>query len=62
MGAAIGLGGGALLNGTIGQYLRNEGHGVDAGVWIGAGAGIGAGIGAATGGSKRTVYRRSTHP
>ena len=62
IGALIGVGCGAILNGTIGQYLRNEAHGVASGVWIAAGAGAGAGIGAATGGGKHTVYRRSAHP
>ena len=62
IGALIGVGCGAILNGTIGQYLRNEAHGVASGVWIAAGAGAGAGIGAATGGGEHTVYRRSAHP
>lgn len=58
LGAGIGAAAGAVLNGTIGQYLRNEAHDTSAAVWIGVGAAVGAGIGAASGGGERTVYRR----
>jgi len=58
LGAGIGVAFGAVLNGTIGQYLRNEAHDTSPALWIGAGAAVGAGIGAASGGSDRTVYRR----
>jgi len=58
LGAGIGVAFGAVLNATIGQYLRNEAHDTSAAVWIGAGAAAGAGIGAASGGSERIVYRR----
>jgi len=58
IGAGAGLALGAVLNGTIGQYLRNEAHDTSPAIWIGAGAALGAGIGAASGGGERTVYRR----
>lgn len=62
IGAGIGVAVGAVLNGTIGQYLRNEAHGTSPAVWIGVSGGIGAGIGAASGGGQHTVYRRTGHP
>jgi hypothetical protein len=62
IGAAIGVGVGALLTGTVGDRFRNEGRDVPAGAWIAGGAGIGAGIGALTGGGYRTIYQRSTRP
>jgi hypothetical protein len=58
VGGAIGAAGGAVVDGTFGQYLRNEGHGPDAGVITGLSAAGGAGIGAASGGGYATVYRR----
>jgi len=58
LGAGIGLAAGAVLNATIGQYLRNEAHDTSPAAWIGAGAAIGAGIGAASGGGRHTIYRR----
>jgi hypothetical protein len=60
IGTGIGVAGGAALNATIGQYLRNEAHGTSPAVWIGAGAAIGAGLGALSGGGEQVVYRR--HP
>jgi hypothetical protein len=58
LGAGIGVAGGAVLNATIGQYLRNEAHGTSPAVWIGAGAAVGAGVGALSGGGEHIVYRR----
>jgi len=48
LGAAIGLGGGAIVNATLGRYFSNEGHDITAAT-LGAGAAAGAGIGAITG-------------
>src|SRR5215831_2313901 len=58
VGAAIGVAAGGVVDGTFGQYLRNEGHGPDAGMITGLTGAAGAGIGAASGGSYRTVYRK----
>ena len=58
LGGAIGVAGGAAVDGTFGQYLRNEGHGPAAGVMTAIGGGAGAGIGAAVTGGYRTVYRK----
>src|ERR1035441_1525366 len=49
LGAGIGVAVGAVLNRTIGQYLRNEAHDTSEAGWIGAGAAVGAGIGAVSG-------------
>jgi hypothetical protein len=57
LGAAIGLGGGAIVNGTLGRYFHNEGHDITA-VTLGSGAAAGAAIGALTGGGYKTVYHR----
>jgi hypothetical protein len=59
LGGAIGVAGGAVVDGTFGQYLRNEGHGPEAGVITAIGGGAGAGVGAAVTGGYRTVYRRA---
>jgi hypothetical protein len=59
LGAAIGLGGGAIVNGTLGRYFHNEGHDITA-VTLGSGAAAGAAIGALTGGGYKTVYRRTS--
>jgi hypothetical protein len=58
IGAGIGLAGGAVVDGTFGQYLRNEGHGPDAGIITGLSGAAGAGVGAASGGGYKTVYQR----
>lgn len=58
IGAGAGVVLGAVLNGTVGQYLRNESHDTAPAVWIGAGAALGAGLGAASGGGDQTLYRR----
>ena len=58
IGAGAGLALGAVLNGTVGQYFRNEGHDTSPAVWLGAGAALGAGLGAASGGGDHTLYRR----
>jgi hypothetical protein len=57
LGAAIGLGGGAIVNATLGRYFSNEGHDVTA-VTLGSGTGAGAVIGAVSGGRYKTIYRR----
>ena len=57
-GAGIGLAAGAVADGTLGAYFRNESDGSDAGLITGIGAAAGAGIGAASGGGYRTVYQR----
>jgi hypothetical protein len=58
IGAGIGAAAGGLADGTLGAYLRNEGHGPDAGVITAIGAGTFAGIGAVSGGGYKTVYQR----
>src|ERR1017187_8110164 len=58
LGAAIGLGGGAILNATLGARFSNEGRDITA-ITLGGGAAIGAGIGAITGGGYKTIYRRA---
>ena len=58
VGGAIGVAGGAVLDGTIGTYLRNEAHGPAAGVITVIGGGFGAAVGAATTGGYRTIYRK----
>ncbi len=60
LGAAIGLGGGAIVNATLGARFANEGRDITV-VTLGGGAAIGAGIGAITGrGGNKLIYRRST--
>ncbi|MCU1234064.1 MAG: hypothetical protein JWP63_2031 [Candidatus Solibacter sp.] len=59
VGGAIGLAGGGILDGTLGQRLRNEGDSPAKGVMTAVGAAVGAGIGAAVTGGYRTVYRRA---
>jgi len=59
LGGAIGVAGGAVVDGTFGQYLRNESHGPEAGVITAIGGGAGAGIGAAVTGHYRTIYRKA---
>ncbi len=59
VGGAIGVAGGAVVDGTVGQYLRNEHPGPAQGVITAIGGGAGAGIGAAVTGGYRTVYRRA---
>jgi len=58
VGARIGMAAGAVTDGTLGAYFRNESDGPDAGLITGIGAAAGAGIGAASGGGYRTVYQR----
>lgn len=58
LGAAIGLGGGAIVNATLGARLSNEGRDITA-ITLGSGAAAGAGIGAITGGGYKTIYQRS---
>ena len=59
IGAAIGLGGGAIVNATVGRYFRNEGHDITAAA-LGSGAAAGAVFGALSGGgyNYKTIYRR----
>jgi len=57
LGAAIGLGGGLIVNSTLGRYFKNEGHDITAPT-LGSGAAAGAAIGALTGGGFETIYRR----
>ena len=52
------MAGGAVVDGTFGQYLRNESHGPDAGIITALSGGAGAGVGIAVTGGYRTVYRR----
>ena len=59
VGGAIGVAAGAVVDGTFGQYLRNEGHGPAVGVTTVIGAGAGAGVGLAATGRYQTVYRRA---
>jgi hypothetical protein len=60
LGAAIGLGAGAIVNATLGARFANEGRDITA-VTLGGGAAIGAGIGAISGcGRDRLIYQRST--
>ena len=58
VGGAIGVAAGAVVDGTLGERLRNEGAGPAKGVFTAGGAGVGVGIGAAVTGSYRTVYRK----
>ena len=58
LGGALCVAGGAVVDGSFGQYLRNEGHGPSAGVITAIGGGAGAGIGAAVTGGYRTVFRK----
>jgi len=58
VGAAIGTAAGAVVDGTLGAYMRNESSGPDAGLITGLGAAAGAGVGAASGGGYRTIYQR----
>ncbi len=59
VGGVVGVGLGAIVDGTLGLRFRNEGQGPDRGVITAAGAGVGAGIGAAVTGGYRTVYQRA---
>jgi|CZKN01.1.fsa_nt_gi hypothetical protein len=59
LGAAIGLGGGAIVNATLGARFANEGRDITA-VTLGGGVAIGAGIGAITGSGYKIIY--STPP
>jgi hypothetical protein len=60
LGAAIGLGGGAIVNATLGARFANEGRDITA-VTLGGGAAIGAGIGAISGrGGNKLIYQRAT--
>ena len=60
LGAGIGLGGGAILNATLGARFANEGRDITA-VTLGGGAAFGAGIGAISGrGGNKLIYLRST--
>ena len=59
LGGAIGVAGGAVVDGTFGQYLRNEANGPTAGVITAIGGGFGAAVGAASTGHYRTLYRKS---
>ncbi|MGB9458156.1 MAG: hypothetical protein WCB12_19045 [Bryobacteraceae bacterium] len=59
LGAAVGLAGGAIVNGTLGAHFSNEGRDIT-GITLGSGAAVGAGIGAITGGGDKTIYQSST--
>jgi hypothetical protein len=61
LGAAIGLGGGAIVNATLGARFQNEGRDLTA-VTLGGGVAIGAGIGAATGSGYKIIYQHSMPP
>ena len=61
LGAAIGLGGGAIVNATLGARFANEGRDITA-VTLGGGVAIGAGIGAITGSGYKIIYQHSTPP
>ncbi len=61
LGAAIGLGGGAIVNATLGARFANEGRDITA-VTLGGGVAIGAGIGAIAGSGYKIIYQRSTPP
>lgn len=58
LGGAIGVAAGAVVDGTLGQYFRNETGGAAKGIITAAGGAAGAGIGAAMTGGYRTVYQR----
>ncbi len=58
IGAAVGVGVGALMAETVGRYLQNESNGPEKGVWYGVGVGAGAGVGALSGSGYKTVYQR----
>ena len=59
LGGAIGVAAGAVVDGTVGQYFRNETGGTAKGVITAAVGAAGAGIGAAVTGGYQTVYRRA---
>ena len=62
LGAAIGLGFGAIVNATLGAELHNEGRDITAAT-LGGGAAIGAGLGALSAPRGfQTVYQRSATP
>ena len=50
---------GGVVDGTLGQYFRNESDGPAKGVMTAGGAAIGTGIGVAVTGGYHTVYQRS---
>jgi hypothetical protein len=58
VGGGIGVAAGAVVDGTVGHYLRNESPGPDRGVITAVSGAAGAGIGVAVTGHYRTVYRR----
>ena len=58
IGGAIGVAAGAVVDGTVGHYFRNEGGSPDRGVITAIGGAAGAGIGAVATGGYRTVYQR----
>ena len=58
IGAAVGVGVGALMAETVGRYLQNESNGPEKGVWYGVGIGAGAGLGALSGSGYKTVYQK----
>jgi hypothetical protein len=58
LGGAIGVAAGGIVDGTLGQYLRNERGDPSAGVITAIGGAAGAGLGAAASGAYRTVYQR----
>jgi hypothetical protein len=59
IGAGVGVAVGAIINGTLGVRLQNEGSDIPAEAWIGGSTAIGAGIGALAGGNYKTIYRHS---
>ena len=59
VGGAIGVAAGAVMDGTLGQYFRNESDGPEKGILTAGGAAVGVGIGAAVTGWYHTVYQRA---
>jgi hypothetical protein len=58
LGGAIGVAAGAIVDGSLGQFFRNEHGSPAAGVITALGGAAGAGLGAAASGNYRTVYQR----